>query len=326
MILVKSNKFLDIAYNADISMQGLFKLEAIKVDSSGKLIEKSRRLVADWFPNIITNQGLNRYATNPDYLGACQVGTGTATPLATDTGLQTRIAGTSNTLSINRSAQGAAPYFGTRTSVFQFATGVAAGNLTEVGIGWSSTGSTLFSRALIVDGGGNPTTVTVLSDEVLEVTYLLRLYPPASDNSSNATITNVGTITVTTRAGLVTASNNWSVGQQGGSAEDMSGVTTGSTDARAWSGSIGAITGEPSGSPANRTSVSNSAYGSNSYFRNSTVTWGLSEGNIGGINSVSLFFGSGKGLGYFQFGFGTTIPKDNTKVLTLNFRYSWSRR
>jgi hypothetical protein len=57
---------------------GYYKLEAVKLDKAGN--EVSRRVVADWFPNLITNQGLNRMGANADYLSNCQVGSGSDAP------------------------------------------------------------------------------------------------------------------------------------------------------------------------------------------------------------------------------------------------------
>src|SRR5690606_31940294 len=48
---------------------GRFKLEAERPDGQ-------RRLLADWFPNLITNAGLNRIGTSSGWLTACAVGTG----------------------------------------------------------------------------------------------------------------------------------------------------------------------------------------------------------------------------------------------------------
>ena len=148
---------------------GWFKIEATRPDGT-------RRVLADWFPNLILNGGLDRMGANPDYLSWCQVGSGSTAPVAAQTALVNRIAGTSTQQNNVSGAQASAPYYGWYRRTYRFAQGVAAGNLSEVGVGWATSGS-LFSRALILDGGGSPTTITVLSDEVLDVTYELRRYP-----------------------------------------------------------------------------------------------------------------------------------------------------
>lgn len=60
--------------------------------------------------------------------------------------------------------------------------GVAAGNLSEVGMGWGN--SNLWNRALIKDINGNPTTITILSDEYLDVVSEIRIYPTPSVSGS----------------------------------------------------------------------------------------------------------------------------------------------
>ena len=46
-------------------------------------------------------------------------------------------------------------------------------------------------RALILDGGGSPTTLTILSDETLDVTYTIRVYPPTTDVTGSITLDGV---------------------------------------------------------------------------------------------------------------------------------------
>src|SRR5690606_4774599 len=63
----------------------------------------------------------------------------------------------------------------------QFGQGQAAGNLSEIGIQHTSTSGPLWSRALILDGQGNPTTITVLPDDFLTCYYTLRIMIPKED-------------------------------------------------------------------------------------------------------------------------------------------------
>ncbi len=92
-----------------------------------------------------------------DYMSTCMVGSGNAAPAETDTALQAR-ASTSN-INVQSNNSNVSPRYGWRRRTFRFAAGAAAGNLSEVGVGWTTTA--VFSRALILDGSGNPTTITV---------------------------------------------------------------------------------------------------------------------------------------------------------------------
>lgn len=315
-----------------MGVQGWYKMEALKVDADGRVIEGSRRVVADWFPNLITNQGLDRLGgDNPNNIfPSCQVGSGTTAPNVNDTGLVSRIAGTSTAAaSPAQGAQSTAPYYGWLRNFYRFATGTAAGNLSEVGVGWGTTGATLYSRALVLDSGGNPTTVTVLSDEVLDVTYEHRLYPPTDDATNVVNISGTN-YTFTTRAANVTNSSFWSMaGNNSPNGGSYFGLAAGTNTVTAYNGSIGAITSIPGGTSALfGSSPTLTAYTPGSYFRDSSVSAGTSAAVLsGGITALLATFGRNFGNnGQFQYGVSPAIPKLNTQTLTLTFRQSWARK
>lgn len=322
MIIVKNHNRLEGETGFVTGMSGRFILEKLKVNAHGVPIEASRIRVAE-FDNLILNAGLDRIGANGDWLAAVQVGSGTTAPAVTDTGLQLFIAGTTTLQADTVSAQPSPPYYTTRSVTRRFAAGAAAGNISEVGIGWAATGSTLFSRALVVDGGGVPTTITVLSDEVLDVTYQLRNYPPAADVTGSTTITGVGTVGTTIRAATVTDASAWGVPNVGA----IGGFTTGATLQTAYSGAIGPITGLPSGTTGGGSAV-NASYSAGSFQRSATITWPLNSANFGGINSVDLRLegSTANRVGRIQIGFGTTIAKNATNTFTLNASHVWARR
>ena len=285
---------------------GWFKIEATRPDGT-------RRVLADWFPNLILNGGLDRMGANADYLSWCQVGSGSTAPVATQTALVNRIAGTDTIQASTTGAQASAPYYGWYRQTFRFAQGVAAGNLSEVGVGWATSGS-LFSRALILDGGGSPTTITVLSDEVLDVTYELRRYPGTVDLTGTVVLDGV-THNWVSRAAGVTNQGSW--GGAGAMALDY---------ARSFNGDIGAVTAfNPSGT-SDFISTTPLAYSSGSYTRAATVSAGLNDSNLsGGIRSI-VIGADAAAAGSYQIQFDPAIPKNNTKVLTLTIQHTWARR
>ena len=287
---------------------GWFKIEATRPDGT-------RRVLADWFPNLILNGGLDRMGANADYLDWCQVGSGSTAPVATQTALVNRIAGTNTVQSSVGGAQASAPYYGWFRLTYRFAQGVAAGNLSEVGVGWATSGS-LFSRALILDGGGSPTTITVLSDEALDVTYELRRYP--------------GTVDLTGTVVLDGVTHNW-VSRVAGVTDGLVWAGTGAmalNAAQSFNGDIGAVTASAPSGTSGILSVTTLAYSSGSYTRATTVSAGLNDSNLsGGIRSIlitSYFVGTGAGR--YQIQFNPAIPKDNTKVLSLTIQHTWARR
>jgi hypothetical protein len=292
-------------------VRGYFKLDAIRPDG------RVRPLVG-WFPNLITDSGLNRIGT-ASYLTACHVGTNNTAPSNADTSLAGYVAGTTTRQAWSEGAQSSPPYYGWTRITYRFAVGVAAGNLAEVGIASQllNAGSVNFSRALILDEFGDPTTVTVLGDEVLDVTYELRLYPPLVDVTGTFTISGSGDHDYTLRAASVTNSTAWAsiIGNR------ASLAPYGSAHLFVTNGAIGAITSTPSGTSAG-TGVINNAYSNNSLTLTGYGTFGLNAGNLsGGISTVRYV----TSLGAYQYDLDPIVDKTDTKTLVLTNRVSWGR-
>jgi len=283
-----------------------------------------RRVLANWFPNKVLDTGRNYIGSNNGWMDYCQVGTDNTTPTAGDTGLIEWFAGTSTKYTDVNSAQPSSPYYGYRRITYRFAQGSTATNLSEVGVGWGlSAGANLFSRALIVDQFGSTTTVTPLADEILEVTYELRYYPPTSD--VNGTIVLDGqTYDTVIRASEVN-STTWQCDFIG----TMVGIySNGTGDWSAWDGTLGTIIQAPNGSSQgidNAANVSNVAYANNSYQRDMIANCGINGWNLGaGIRSIRIRTTAGSFQTQFsnQSG-GTTIPKTVAQTLSLTWRIAW---
>ena len=296
------------------TVQGFYKIEAVNAET------KQKRLVADWFPNLITNNGLNAMATTA-VLNRCMVGAGSTPPSVTDTTLQSQIAITSTVQNTVTSTQSTAPYYGSTQRTYRFDAGAAAGNLSEVGVGWVSGGSDLcFSRALILDSFGFPTTITILSNEFLDVTYELRCYVPTADVVMLLNL-NGTDHTCTIRPTLATNSSVWAPSLF------STGITLSpsSPQSSAYSGTINAsVTGLPSGTAASGNN-SNISYENNSLTRKSYTEWGLTVANFGAGGIRAITFVS-NGIGAYQVGFSPAIPKDNTKSFRIDYGISWARR
>lgn len=303
------------------TLQGRYKMEAHTLDEDGNIV--SSRVLADWFPNLITNQGMDFLGQGTNYENSCQVGTGSTAPAFTDTGLAVYLAGTSTTQSRTQVPGVAPDYFASLVIVFRFAAGVATGNLTEVGVGTANSGSVLFSRALILDGMGNPTTITVLPTEVLDVTYELRVYPPLGDIVGVVTISGIN-YNYTARASQVTSTKNgityigWGFLTTGISAGSSDGTIT------YYDGVLGPITGSPTGTNTSQGVAASvpAAYSAGSHLQNYTVTTDLVNGNLaGGISCIA----HGAGWTYYQTQYTPKIPKTAANTLVLNYRHSWAR-
>ncbi len=302
-----------------IGLTGHFLLEAVNAETG------ERRFLAE-FDNLITNGGLDRLgnAGGSAVISHVQVGTGSAAPANTDSALANYLAGTNRSSSYLASYGGNPTYHTEATFSWEFDQGAAAGNLSEIGVGWAASGS-LFSRALIVDGGGSPTTITVAAIEFLSVTYKLRMYPPTTDTTGTITLDGADYDYIIRPASA--GGDSW---QSHGQAAYAS--YQGSNRVAAYTGDIGAMTGYPSGTVGylGFGTPTVGAYSAGSYKRTLTAAASISQLNLsGGIRSILLpissIIGSLTQMAW-QCQFDPKIPKDNTKTLSLTFDVSWARK
>lgn len=297
--------------NMDVGLSGRYKLMA--TNSRGQ-----ERIVADWFENLILDSGLNRLGTGGVF-DRIYVGTGNSTPVATQTALDTTLASTTDRRSYTDGYDSVGSAYAFHRSTFRFGTGEAAGNLTEIGAGWASG---LFSRALIKDSGGSPTTVTVLSDETLDVIYELRVYFPA-DVVGTVVISGVthNIVLRPQQIGYNDANSHWNF--QSMLASGMTGTNEALGGHSAYGpGALGDITLAPGGAYVGYAAGSTvGAYSNNSYERLYRLTFGLTGGSVPFTN---ISFQSR--MGAYKASFDPPIAKDNTKVLTIDWKISWARR
>lgn len=301
-------------------LAALYKFEAVKVHEDGS---ESRRLLADWFPNLITDYGLNAIGYTNRILGTtgsqvrlcqfCRVGSGATPPNVADTSLVAQVGSTSvYSGGDTTGAATSAPYFSFARVTYRFAQGAAAGNLSEVGCGLTAAGSDLFSRTLIKDSSGNPTTVTVLEDEFLDVTYEVRQYMATEDTSGSVTINGVVYDWVA-RPANVTSHGSWSI---------ISLANWGSNIAYGGA-TLGPVTGQISGSTTGGVNPSDIPYVNGSFRRRATVSWSLTQGNsAGGISGLLI----NAPRSTYQMSFSPPLPKTASNLLSLTLEVGpWSR-
>lgn len=320
---------------------GRYQLQIAKADADGNEIPGTRRVALDWFDNLIVNNGMDLLGTNTDVDGsillAARVGTGSTPPVNTDTALGSQLAASTTEQAVVAGAASTAPYFGWLRKTFRFAAGVAAGNISEVGIATGATTGTLFSRALTVDGSGNPITITVLSDELLDVVYELRYYPPATDIAwGPLTISGVsysGTMRAArANAPYTTSTAGWSPPQNVTPTRSMGLIINGVFNVQNFlaayeTQTLGAITSVPATPVA--IGVTNtmppgtaSAYVAGTYYRDHQLLVDLNYANFGtGIGAMSVQ----TSMGVWQFSFTPKVAKTASYRFTINLRLSWAR-
>lgn len=280
--------------------------------------------------NLITNTGMNWFFTstsgmNTNWGTFCRVGSGSTTPAFTDIALATQVAsvarGTSSPAFITGWV-GDATYAAYVKMRFDFATGAATGNLQEVGLG-DSASDNLKTRALFVDGGGTPITVTVLADEALIVIYRIYFTPNTADS----------TLTVSTGPGptsydLVMRPYGLNSGTPSASAPGGGAGVVGGSNARFYTGlssAIGSITSSgPSGTMSSGLgpTLTKGTYTTNSFTRTDRASYNAATGNLTNIGAMTF---PDSFMFLWQIGITPRFTKTNTQVVNIDVTWSIAR-
>lgn len=151
----------------ELSVKGRFK--PVVLNSDGTI-----KTEGEWQKNIVLDNFFDRLNSQSFVFNAISVGTGNSAPSVSQTKLDNWIAAT-NTNSITSSNPD--PYsLWTGSYQFDFNQGAVVGNIAELGLTFSTaTNSDVVTRALFVDGVGQPTTISVNSDELLRIFYELEI-------------------------------------------------------------------------------------------------------------------------------------------------------
>lgn len=312
---------MKIKGQANIGTQGFFKIEAHQQDDEGNVIPGTTRLLADWFENLMTDGGMEMLkAESGGFLKYLRVGTGSTAPAKSDTTLEALVAKANTDIvkGPNDFSPVDYPWCSANVSV-QFGKGVAAGNLSEVGVG---TFDALFARALIKDTNGNPTTITVLPIEFLTVTYQWRVYYDLTyTHQQTFTIDSVAyTVDVMTGALDDALAFNWGKDPYGGFLGNS--APGGSIYLKAFNGAIGAPGTIPSGTEDRIDNGVSSAGATGNPYIDVSYHAEIDKWNM----DISAICGYVVGPKSLKMGFTPALPKDNTKEIDITIRYSWGRK
>lgn len=286
------------------------------------LVRKGDEVVreSEWTDNLVLDNGL-RNLGDKNVMAYCRVGSGSSEPTVSQMTLDNQIASSSSpppTEPNQTTGVDAVDEFFWARRVYRFGTGVAAGRLSEVGIGWASTGETLFNRALLRDAKGHKVTVTVLEDETLDVIVELKSYissTPVTGQLIAITTSQEGTsvqtdyqVSITPYYSAIRANSAF----YGVSLPDNACI-------RGYSGPSVSTTSEPSGYIAtfNQTTQPYTEH----FKRVFEGYWGINEGNGAPLKTVVLH----TSIGQFQVELTPTFPKVPQYVLRLGIEVSWSR-
>jgi hypothetical protein len=307
------------------SIAGFITMELVRKDSG--LIARRLR-----FRNLITDAGLNAMAGTliANLTTYCGVGTGTSTPTTSQTQLDNQLIRTNSAggFSENRGVDGGLAFtWWQRTRVFT--TEQANGNLTEIGFFSAASGGTMFARQLIKDENGDPTAITKTDEYELRVTYEVRWYIPAEDEYS-AMVDGVSR-TIRTRASRVI--NNTSDSNRGWRPDgsmDMIGALLSGGGCTIYTGSLGAITSNPSGTQLANSTAELQSYGTNTFTNQSYYTWGAGVGNDTEYKSFTPGFRAPSVTRSSDIPFqheilDATVIKNNTQRFDLYASVTWDR-
>lgn len=294
-----------------------------------------------WFDNVVTNAGVQMLLGGASsvlgqegFYVSCCVGSGNATPSVGDTQLASFVAGApfGSVISSGHTRNSSEPPYYSRIEItWRYGMGAAAGNISEVGIantgGTPVAGSTLFSRALIRDAIGNPTTITVLPDEYLDITYHLYIYAPAETTGIfSQTIDGTPTdFAYTMRAcnmntgGAPNNSQGWAGASAGGTAlptvmaKALSGANY--TSLYPSPSTLGDVSSVPSGTAAFIPTASSAAGNYALKYRDLTYTASLGDANIT-FDAYKMQFN----IGCMQMKISPPIAKVGTKTYNFTIR------
>ena len=296
-----------------------------------KRADGSVKLDTGFFPNVITNLGLDAIGNNIDIMGYCAIGTGNVEPKETDTGLVAYTADGAYFIESHTDTYdpNVTDYYKcSRTKGFRFS-GLSNVNISEVGLVSTPDKSThsTYTRTLIKNSAGSPTTITVLDGEILELQYRLWQVFDIRDKKAvvNAMIDGVSVpYNVTVRAagvGGTNLGNSWSHKYAVGNGIEYQGNNNHHYSTQ----KLGAITGGPASPTLPITDVKWKPYSPSTYKRSFTISNSITEANMA-IRSILLF----TGLGAYQIEFGTVdgdlpITKTNEDIFSVEFELSWGR-
>lgn len=222
-------------------------------------------------------------------------------------------------------------------------------NVAEAGMATTlapNAATVLLSRGLLVDGLGNPTTVSLNpKTEYLDLYWEVTFYVKAEVSSSvnlildGVSVAHTVTIRPTDFLNLEPVMPWMAVSGKGFPCFGEILVTTGGNSyasCRAYSGPLANLTESLPDWGGTRDNYAPTAgvaedYTNGNKYRDYTLTFGPTKGNVsGGVGVVTVLLNSnpsgGSGYWGFQVGYSPKIAKVNTKQLNLNFRLTLANR
>lgn len=306
---------------ANMGMAGEFRVVVKRADGSTKIDTGYQK-------NLILNQGLDFFGggNGSNMMSYCVIGSGNSQPVYTQNKLDTAVSGVAGTDSSTKYDYDAALdgnlYKTNRVVKYSF-NGLNNVNISELGLASTYGNATTYflcTRALIKDSQGNPTTITVLSGEILEVYYKLWAVFDTTDKTGQLNVLDgVGNSQIYNY--IVRLSH---VGED---KYRSLGKTLINTYFQLYPGDIGTIRNAPSVNPGQASLVAPQAYTSGSYKLKLIANFGTNFNAT--VRSLDISYGDNP-FGCYQLRIGnakddTALTKTNSQTLSIPIEFSWGR-
>lgn len=302
-----------------MALEGVLRLELF--DGNGNL-----KIDTGEFNNLITNSGLDLFYTKKAgrlFSYTCSIGSDDTTPSVTDTGpgsvLATKPKSSADLVSklgdVNDLVSD--PLRVEIENKYTFNAGEGTGTIAEICIGDNSGTPVNFSRAL-VQVNGSPGTIVKTAEDILIVTYTLKVYVDTSGTPHDVYDDGPGG----TKHECVVLPVRHSGAIQGGSNYFFSVSVRGTS-----------YVGNRAMQAMNGSSYSGLAYTSmptlSPYIPGAheiEYIYSLSSGQGNVVGGISYFYGSTSDNAAIQATFDPPIPKTSQETLELRFKRSWGRK
>lgn len=309
----------------NIGVAGRFRYE---VWNKGQIKESS-----GWMNNMVLDSGLLHLLSGQttSVRHRCVAGTGNSPPDPTQTALDNQVMSSISQqqdnpppASLHNSGGEVYTY---SQSTYSFPARTSPVNISELGISIGTT-EVLFSRVLVKDPLGNPTTISLIEEDELRVTYEIRRYAQMEDY-----VHEVGEYTITSRPiGVAGRSGDYSfwnpwlpavTSRRAPSTSAIRFVTTPIQDMFERPSSTGSVA---TSSTSFYTAVDN---GDGTFSKRVMARWGTERVINTGRTMVLAWDSGGSGsvfvMDAFQFEFEPPIVKPNTEVLEIDVVFTVSR-
>lgn len=288
--------------------------------------------------NMFLDTGLDFFGGDhgDDIFANCVVGSGNDAPEASQTKLISFVGLHS---SIEAESSGSEPYLSGdeefkvwRSSTYRFES-ISGESVSEVGLASdfvSEEDYYLCTRALIKSADGEPITITLKQDEVLEITYRIwQVYDLADKDFAIKITDDIGGEKLYNAKCRLAGIGDDGAGYEAKVgmvfAEDIGSGSASYADFFSYAGDIGEVSSMPNTDMGEASSVTLSDYVEGTFTRDMSIFFGLDDARLP-VRSIL----APTTMGNYQIQYGSQegdepIPKSKNDTLTVPIRFTWSR-